>query len=1066
MKKIIFTQCFMVIFAIAFAQTGNTWIQKTDVGGTARSSSVGFSIGDKGYIGTGNQGFTYFKDFWEYDPVANVWSQKSNFGGVARNLATGFSIGFKGYIGTGSDGVQNLADFWEYDPIANTWVRKADVPSARFDATAFAIGNKGYLGMGQMYKAGVYTSFADCWEYDPVQDTWTGKADFGGGPRNAQSSFVIGSKGYVGIGYNNGDYKDFWEYDPAIDVWTRKADVGGVVRRHAAGFAIGNKGYIGFGDNDYGQFNNDMWEYDPVTDKWIEAATFPGGERSVLVGFAIGSKGYVGTGYRGVYYKDFWEYTPDNAVTGSPTVTSFTPASGPVGISITITGTNFGASPADNIVYFGATKATVTAASTTALTVIAPGGATYEPITVTTSGLTAYAAAPFLETFNGSGDPYTAGSFAARVDFATGIQPCDDYLSDLDGDGKTDIIAVDYNSRVLLVYRNTCTSGNISFASKQTFVTNGNPGHIYVGDIDGDGKVDVISANSSPYTVSVFRNTSTSGNISFDTKKDFATGTNPGFGAIADIDGDGKPDIITPNNGSNSFSVLRNTSTIGNVSFENKIDFATGATGGNPYSLAIGDLDGDGKPDVAVAYRGTVKYISVFRNTSSEGVISFESKVDCTTGADEPNGVSIGDLDNDGKSDLIVANFGDNFAPGYISIFRNKSTAGTLSFDAKVNYPTGAAGADRISINDLNGDGKLDITCNNYWSNVISVFRNMSTIGTISFDQSVLYATNNGPTHPVTGDLDGDGKNDIAIANVFSGQISVFRNLIPSVNVPLITAVTNINSSQAYVHWRPYADAASYMVRRYRAGTTDYDNYLPVTDTFRKINNMSANSLYITQVKAYLNNGDSSDWSAPYSFTTANTCAVPLDLRVSKISDTSARLGWLLPVLTATDFKIRYKESSQTEWSLKTKKGTETKYVLWKLKPATLYNWQIRSMCTDDVTEWVKGPDFTTAASFAAFSSDANNSNVNVAGKTALQITPNPNKGNFTLQMQLPAKATATTIELYNSLGQLVWLQNLGNISGTHQRSIALETKFSAGLYTLTIQRSDIKLNQKIIISK
>lgn len=282
---------------------------------------------------------------------------------------------------------------------------------------------------------------------------------------------------------------------------------------------------------------------------------------------------------------------------------------------------------------------------------------------------------------------------------------------------------------------------------------------------------------------------------------------------------------------------------------------------------------------------------------------------------------------------------------------------------------------------------------------------------------------------------------------------------------PVIKDVTDINSSQAYVHWNTFTNAVSYGVRRYRDGTSDYGDYLPVTDTFRKVNNMSANSLYVVQVKAYLNNGDSTDWSAPYSFTTTNTCAVPLKPRVSLITDSSARLGWSLPVLTATDFRIRYKESGATEWLVKSKKGTETKYILKGLKPSTLYNWQIRSLCNDDVTEWIIGPDFTTTSSFAVSEIDAA-FNGGVTAKIDLLISPNPNKGNFTIQMQLPAKAASTTIILYNNFGQMLWQQNLGNISGVMQRTITLENKLSAGFYTLSIQRSDIKLNRKIIIDK
>ena len=81
------------------------WTQKINSGGTGRERAVGFSIGSRGYIGTGYDGsYTLTKDFWEYDPALNTWTQKADFGGTAREFAVGFSIGSKGYIGTGYDG--------------------------------------------------------------------------------------------------------------------------------------------------------------------------------------------------------------------------------------------------------------------------------------------------------------------------------------------------------------------------------------------------------------------------------------------------------------------------------------------------------------------------------------------------------------------------------------------------------------------------------------------------------------------------------------------------------------------------------------------------------------------------------------------------------------------------------------------------------------------------------------------------------------------------------------------------------------------------------------------------
>ena len=129
----------------------DTWTQKVNFGGTARYSAVGFSIGSRGYIGTGYDGSAFKKDFWEYNPLTNAWTQKADFGGTARYSAVGFSIGSRGYIGTGRDNSSPVVtkDFWEYNPTANTWTKKADfLGAARYMAVGFSIEGKGYIGDG------------------------------------------------------------------------------------------------------------------------------------------------------------------------------------------------------------------------------------------------------------------------------------------------------------------------------------------------------------------------------------------------------------------------------------------------------------------------------------------------------------------------------------------------------------------------------------------------------------------------------------------------------------------------------------------------------------------------------------------------------------------------------------------------------------------------------------------------------------------------------------------------------------------------------------------------------
>src|SRR6185369_17415570 len=101
------------------AQIPNTWTQRQSFPGKARVGAVGFTIGSKGYVGTGqDSSLNLLKDFWEYNPATNAWTQLTNFAGSPRRGAVGFSMNGKGYVGTGFDGTDNLKDFWEYDTLS------------------------------------------------------------------------------------------------------------------------------------------------------------------------------------------------------------------------------------------------------------------------------------------------------------------------------------------------------------------------------------------------------------------------------------------------------------------------------------------------------------------------------------------------------------------------------------------------------------------------------------------------------------------------------------------------------------------------------------------------------------------------------------------------------------------------------------------------------------------------------------------------------------------------------------------------------------------------------------
>ena len=249
----------------------NSWSQKAKFE-SMLNSRVGFSIGNKGYTmgiipDVINVNVGYYLTM-EYDPVLNSWIQKAPFSGAAYG-SVGFSIGNMGYAGTGfnyTSGSNNrsvLDDFFEYDPVSDVWTRKSNFAGgSRYGAVGFSIDNKGYVGIG-------IGNGNDFWEYDPISDSWSQKANVPGGSRDSAVGFSIGNKGYVGTG-GGGEWvwetgtrrQDFWEYDPASNTWTQKANFAGGVRTRAVSFSIGNKGYVGAGSNGDG-FQQDFWEFTP-----------------------------------------------------------------------------------------------------------------------------------------------------------------------------------------------------------------------------------------------------------------------------------------------------------------------------------------------------------------------------------------------------------------------------------------------------------------------------------------------------------------------------------------------------------------------------------------------------------------------------------------------------------------------------------------------------------------------------------------------------------------------------------------------------------------------------------
>ncbi len=181
-----------------------------------------------------------------------------------------------------------------------------------------------------------------------------------------------------------------------------------------------------------------------------------------------------------------------------------------------------------------------------------------------------------------------APSFAAKVDYATGISPTSVTSADVNGDGMADLIVANQGSSTVSVLTN---NGNGTFAAQVDYAAGSYPWSVTSADVNGDGKADLIVVNGGSNTVSVLTN---NGNGTFAAKADYATGSNPSYVTSADVNGDGKADLIVANYGSNTVSVLTNN---GNGTFAAKVDYAAGSY---PYSVTSADVNDDGNADLIV----------------------------------------------------------------------------------------------------------------------------------------------------------------------------------------------------------------------------------------------------------------------------------------------------------------------------------------------------------------------------------------------------------------------------------------------------------------------------------
>ena len=296
-----------------------------------------------------------------------------------------------------------------------------------------------------------------------------------------------------------------------------------------------------------------------------------------------------------------------------------------------------------------------------------------------------------------------SGTFATKTDYNAGLNPRGIAVADLSGDGKVDIVTANTGTTTVSVLLN---NGNGTFATKVDYAVGSAPSDVALADLNSDGKVDIVAGNSGSTTVSVLLN---NGNGTFATKVDYTAGTNPRGVALADLNGDGKADIAAANSGTTTVSVLLNN---GNGTFARKIDYTVGST---PTGVALADLNGDGKADIAAANTNSTT-VSVLLNNGNG---TFATKVDYGTGTN-PNNVALADLNGDGKADIVAGTGGAT-----ASVLLNN---GNGTFATVVTYTTDTSPIG-VALADLNGDGKADIVTGNFTNSTVSVLlNNISTL--------------------------------------------------------------------------------------------------------------------------------------------------------------------------------------------------------------------------------------------------------------------------------------------------------------------------------------------------
>ena len=304
-----------------------------------------------------------------------------------------------------------------------------------------------------------------------------------------------------------------------------------------------------------------------------------------------------------------------------------------------------------------------------------------------------------------------------------GTKPSAVAIADLNGDGRQDLVVANDGSNNVSVLLGD-GGGGFSAAAKSPFLTGeARAVSATIGDFNGDAKTDVAVVNFSSGNVSVMLGDGLGGLARAPGSPTSTNGLHPGPAAAGDFNGDGKLDLAVANESGNVV-VLKGDGT-GRLSRAGASPFGLSPTG-----LGAGDFNADGKLDVAVANATGTVTILLGNGTGGLSLLPAAAPVNIVGTA--PTSLAVADLDFDGRLDIAVANAGS----GNVSVLRGDG-GGRFGPAPGTPVSTGGTSPSALALGEMNGDGKLDLVAVNAGSASVAVLLNAVTPATfVSFPAS------------------------------------------------------------------------------------------------------------------------------------------------------------------------------------------------------------------------------------------------------------------------------------------------------------------------------------------